>query len=46
METTIKLNEMHTDSISATVASEFSQQVGVEIGAKIKIFSASMSTTV
>ena len=46
METTIELMGEYTDSISATVESEFSQQVGVEIGAEIKIFSASMSTTV
>ena len=45
METTIELKGTHTDSISATVESEFSQEVGVEIGAEIwKILSASVST--
>ena len=46
METTIKLKGMHTDSISATVASEFSQEVGVEIGAKIEIFSARVNNSI
>ena len=46
METTIELIGKHTDVISATVESEFSQQLSVEIGAEIKIFSAAMSTTV
>ena len=46
MEAVIELMGTHTDSISATVESEFSQQVGVEIGAEIKIFSASTSVTV
>ena len=46
METIIELKGTHTDSISATVESEFSQEVGVEIGAEIKIFSASVSTKV
>ena len=45
METTIELKGMHTDSRSSTVESEFSQRVGVQIGAKIKILSGSMSKT-
>ena len=46
MEAVIELTGTHTDSISATVESEFSQQVGVEIGVEMKIFSATTSVTV
>ena len=45
-QTVIELTGTHTDSISATVESEFSQQVGVEIGAEMKISSATTSVTV
>lgn len=46
IETSIQLRGTHTNSMSATVESEFSTELGVEIGAEIDIFSSSMSTKV
>ena len=46
IETSIQLKGTYTNSMTATVESEFSEEVGVEIKAEIEIFSASMSTKV
>ena len=46
METSIQLKGTHTNSLSATVESELSRELGVEIGGEIEVFAASLSTKV
>lgn len=46
METSIQLKGTHTNSLSATVESELSTELGVEIGGEMEIFAASLSTKV